>query len=446
MLKYEWIYSQLMTQIQAGTLPSGAKLPSIRQLSQQYSCSKSTILTSLKKLEEQHFIYALPKSGYYVVDHQVPFQPLVQDHIDFATSSPSWHAFPYQDFQHCINKAIDTYQADLFRYGTPKGLPSLIKEAKKLLTNYQVFTKEENIFITSGVQQSLSLLSIMPFPNGRSTILVEQPSYHLYMDYLKTYGIPAIGIKRTTDGIDLVELERIFSHHDIKFFYTMPRLHNPLGTSYSKQEKDMIRKLAYQYHVYIVEDDYLADFEQNSKIDPIVTDDTQQHVIYLKSFSKIMFPGLRIGLAVLPDIFIQTFQQYKNTTDIDSSMISQAALELYLKSGMFERYQKKVSESYAIRANILQQSVTTHLAKYRASKEICMHSHIILPRQVNTDKLIQHLKQRHILLDSIHRNYLEEFYHERILKLNVSNVEESKIDLGIKEISLSLNDPNNYFY
>lgn len=102
----------------------------------------------------------------------------------------------------------------------------------------------------------------------------------------------------------------------------MPRLHNPLGTSYSKQEKDMIRKLAYQYNVYIVEDDYLADFEQNSKIDPIHTDDIQQHVIYLKSFSKIMFPGLRIGLAVLPDIFIQTFQQYKNTTDIDSSMIS----------------------------------------------------------------------------------------------------------------------------
>ncbi len=208
----------------------------------------------------------------------------------------------------------------------------------------------------------------------------------------------------------------------------------------------MIRKLAYQYHVYIVEDDYLADFEQNSKIDPILTEDTQQHVIYLKSFSKIMFPGLRIGLAVLPDIFIQTFQQYKNTTDIDSSMISQAALELYLKSGMFERYQKKVSESYAIRANILQQSLATHLAEYKASREICMHSHIILPRQVNTDKLIQQLKQSHILLDSINRNYLDEFYHERILKLNVSNVEESKIEMGIKDISLSLNDPNNYFY
>ena len=64
----------------------------------------------------------------------------MKNYIDFATSSPSWHTFPYQDFQHCINKAIDTYQADLFRYGTPKGLPSLIEEAKiinKLSTVYK---------------------------------------------------------------------------------------------------------------------------------------------------------------------------------------------------------------------------------------------------------------------------------------------------------------------
>lgn len=446
MLKNEWIYSQLKTQIQeAGMLQAGAKLPSIRKLSQQFSCSKSTILTSLRKLENQHLIYAIPKSGYYVVDHQLSIQPQMNDYIDFATSSPSWHAFPYKDFQHCINKAIDTYQEDLFRYGTPKGLPSLITEAKKLLTNYQLFPKEENIFITSGVQQALSLLSIMPFPNGRSTILVEQPSYHLYMDYLKTYRLPAIGIKRTTCGIDLDELESIFSAHDIKFFYTMPRLHNPLGTSYNKKEKDAIRKLAYKYNVYIVEDDYLADFEQNLKIDPIFTDDTEDYVIYLKSFSKIMFPGLRIGLAVLPDILIQTFQQYKNTTDIDSSMISQAALELYLKSGMFERYQKKVSEAYASRAKILQQSITTHLAEYQASTDICMHSHLVLPRQVNIQQLIQHLMQRDIYLDTIKRNYLDAFDHERILKLNVSNVEKSKIDIGIQEIALALHNPSNYF-
>jgi len=265
------------------------------------------------------------------------------------------------------------------------------------------------------------------------------------MDYLKTYQIPVIGIKRTLKGIDLEELETLFKKYDIKFFYTMPRLHNPLGTSFSKKEKDDIRKLAYKYNVYIVEDDYLADFDQNTKNDPIFTDDTEGHVIYLKSFSKIMFPGLRIGLAILPNAFIDSFQKHKNTTDIDSSMISQAALELYLKSGMFERYQKKVSESYTIRANILQQSIKTYLPKYQASTESCMHSHIVLPREVNTNLLIQHLAQQDIYLDTIDRNYLNGFYRERILKLNVSNVADQKIEVGIKGVAHALSNPNNYF-
>ncbi|MBS4190530.1 PLP-dependent aminotransferase family protein [Bacillus sp. FJAT-49705] len=445
MLKYELIYSKLMNKIQTGTLQAGAKLPSIRNLSQAFSCNKSTVMTALKKLEDQHLIYALPKSGYYVVDHQLPYKPQVNNCIDFATSSPSWHAFPYKDFQHCINKAIDTYQADLFRYGTARGLPSLITEVKKLLETYQIFTNEDNIFITSGVQQSLFLLSVMPFPNNRTTILVEQPSYHLYMDYLKTYQLPVKGIKRTMEGIDLAELESIFKKYDIKFFYTMPRLQNPLGTSFSKKEKDDIRKLAYKYDVYIVEDDYLADFDQNTKTDPLFTDDTEEHVIYLKSFSKIMFPGLRIGLAILPNAFIDTFQQYKNTTDIDSAMISQAALELYLKSGMFERYKKKVSEIYTMRANTLQQSIKTYLSKYKATTEICMHSHIELPREVNVNRLIQHLAQQHIYLATADHNFLNGFYRERILKLNVSNVDNPKIETGIKEIAHALNQPNHYF-
>ena len=127
--------------------------------------------------------------------------------------------FPYKDFQHCINKSIDTYQEDLFRYGTPKGLPSLIAESQKLLESYQVFTPFDRIIITSGVQQALSLLSMMHFPNNRSTILVEQPSYHLYMDLLKAFKLPVKGIKRTAKGIDLNELEQIFHEGDIKFFY-----------------------------------------------------------------------------------------------------------------------------------------------------------------------------------------------------------------------------------
>ncbi|MFA9464735.1 MAG: aminotransferase class I/II-fold pyridoxal phosphate-dependent enzyme [Velocimicrobium sp.] len=120
-----------------------------------------------------------------------------------------------------------------------------------------------------------------------------------------------------------------------------PGYHNPLGTSYSQKEKKEILELAQKYNVFIVEDDYLADFEQNSKADPIYSYDDFTHVIYLKSYSKVIFPGLRIGIAVIPDKLIETFSQYKRILDIDSSMLSQAALEIYIKNGMFERHKEK---------------------------------------------------------------------------------------------------------
>ena len=124
-------------------------------------------------------------------------------------------------------------------------------------------------------------------------------------------NITTIGIERTWEGIDLEELERIFSSGNIKFFYTIPRFHNPLGTCYSNDQKKQILYLAQKYNVYIVEDDYLADMELDSKSDPIYAFDTTSKVIYIRSFSKTLMPGLRLGVAVLPQLLVTTFNEFK---------------------------------------------------------------------------------------------------------------------------------------
>ncbi|MDW7615377.1 PLP-dependent aminotransferase family protein [Peribacillus simplex] len=446
MLKYEALFNEFESLIQNGQLKAGFKLPSIRRLSEQHQCSKSTVLKALQELEKRHLIYAVPKSGYYVVQKEFDGKSEPTAEIDFVTSAPSWHQFPYHDFQHCINKAIDTYQQELFIYGTPKGLPSLIKVIQKQLEQYQVFAKEEQIFITSGVQQALSLLTFIPFPNERTHILVEQPSYHLFVEQLKAYKISVLGIQRTAAGIDFGELERIFSSQKIKFFYTMPRFHNPLGTSYSKKDREEILKLAVKYGVYIVEDDYLADFEENMKVDPIFSGDTHHMVIYLKSFSKIMFPGLRIGVAVLPKPLAVSFQLYKRTADIDSSMISQAALEIYIKSGMFERHRNKVRLSYLGRAKLLYDALEKHSAQgfYRPSS-ICMNAHIVLPHRLNSAHLIKNLQNQQVLVETIGQNYIDGFHQEKIVKINVSNTNIQKLDQGIALIFKELNNKQNYY-
>lgn len=241
MLKYEQLIQDMEGRIERGDFKDGHKLPPIRTLAEQYECSKSTVINAYDELERRHLIYSIPKSGYYVVkrdNRSEQQEPSAM--IDLTSAAPDPSVFPYVDFQHCINKAIDMYQNDLFQYGTPSGLPSLIRVLHKQLANYQVFAKPHQICITSGIQQALAILTSMPFPNQKKTVLIEQPSYHLYIQLLETYGVPVIGIKRTAQGIDFDELERLFRTGNIKLFYTMPRFHNPLGTSYSTREKKFL--------------------------------------------------------------------------------------------------------------------------------------------------------------------------------------------------------------
>lgn len=111
-------------------------------------------------------------------------------------------------------------------------------------------------------------------------------------------GIPVVGIPRKATGIHLEELEQTFKNGGIKFFYTMSRYHNPLGTTYTAQERKAIARLAGKYDVYIVEDDYMGDLGEEKEFDPIYAYSRTSHVVYVKSFSKIIFPGLRLGAVV----------------------------------------------------------------------------------------------------------------------------------------------------
>lgn len=438
MYKYLHVFNDLESMIQNGEIKEGKKLPSIRTLVTQYECNKATVIRALHELEKRHIIYSVPQSGYYVVKKS---GNTIENNeiIDFASSAPDPDVFPYLDFQHCINKAIDTYKNDLFVYGTPKGLPSLIPVIQKQLANYQVFTKEENIFITSGVQQALAILTSIPFPNENKTILIEQPTYHLYIEYLEINKIPVIGIKRTNEGIDLMELERIFRTGKIKFFYTIPRYHHPLGTSYSKDEKEKIVLLAKKYNVFIVEDDYLADLETDSKADPLYSLDNCNHVIYLKSYSKIIFPGLRVGVAVIPPSIANDFHTYKKILDIDSPMISQAALEIYIKSGMFERHKNKIKSSYHDRSKKLAETLErmhneNQLFTYTKQNTIGIHTCLELHKTSISEMLLQRLGEMQISIDTIDKNYVRGFPKERLLKLNVSNVKEDRIEEGIRKV------------
>lgn len=447
MKKYFSILSDMENKIREGQYVSGQKLPSVRIAAESYGCSVSTITRAYAELEKRHAVYSIPQSGFYVVEKPGDWRDNRDGKmIDFATVLPDLDVFPYLDFQHCLNKAIDIYKYDLFTYGDPKGLESLRHTLVSHLAGDQVFAKAEQIIVTSGAQQALEILAKMPFPNGNAAVLVEQPSYDVYLRYLEAEGIPVYGIARTAAGIDLRELEQKFRSGDIKFFYTMSRYHNPLGTSYSADERKAIARLAGKYDVYVVEDDYMADLGAERQFDPIYAYDRSSHVVYLKSFSKIIFPGLRLGAIVLPDRLLTTFHAYKSYPD--TSLLSQAALEVYIKNGMYERHKHKICSLYASRMRALNES----LERYNEAGLIevpsvswGIYSQFKLKPTVNMERLIKRLAQRNISVVAGKAFYLSDYLErEKFLRISISQTQPEQIDEGVKAIVEEVRQGNRW--
>lgn len=437
MKKYFDILSDMEQKIYDGWYRPGQKLPSIRNAAKSYNCSTGTVVRAYAELEKRHSIYSISQSGYYVVERPNQRGDNADSKvIDFSSPSPDSSVFPYLDFQHCLNKAIDTYKHQLFTYGDSKGLDKLCHTLVSHLANDQVFSKAERIVVTSGAQQALEILAKMPFPNEKSVILVEQPSYDMYLRFLEAEGLPVCGIARTARGIDLTILEEKFKSGNIKFFYTMPRFHNPLGTSLNVEERKAIADLASKYDVYVVEDDYMADLGEKRGFDPIYVYNQTSHVIYLKSFSKIIFPGLRLGATVLPEQLLETFRGFKRYAD--TSLLSQAALEIYINNGMYERHKRKISNQYTARIRTLNAA----LEKYNNADLIeasCANSGVYtqfrLSPTVNLERLLKRLSARNVIAVSGKQFYLSDYMEkEKFLRISVSRASPEGIEEGVKAI------------
>lgn len=438
-MKYAEIMNSIQRKVEEGLLKPGDKLPSIRLLAKEFACSKNTVIRAYQELEKKHLIYSVPKSGYYIVENYRPRANalIVNQKIDFLSAGPDRRVMPFRDFQHCINQAIETYKHEMFVYSEAQGLHSLRVQLARYLQNNQVFAAPERICVVSGSQQALNLFVSLPFPNGKNKICVEQPTHPSFIESLNVHRADSIGIEVTNQGIDLKRLEEIFKYEDIKFFYTVSRFHNPTGNSYTNAQRRKMVELAQTYDVYIIEDDYMGDLDLNLKQDPMFAYDPSGRVIYTKSFSKVMLPGLRLGLAVIPEAIREPFLQAKFAADLHSPVLTQAALEIYLKSGMFDAHIHKMRRIYSKKAALLQKAYREHLPSSAAfsGSHSGFYSTIELPKPLKAKQLIDQLKKENVYIDDASKMYLPEFAKDHVVRLSVSQVDEALIERGIQKIA-----------
>ena len=408
--KYQAVVSFLKKGIESGKFPTGSRLPSIRPLSQDFHCSKDTIQRALLELRHEQYLYAKPQSGYYVLEQG--------QHQDLEIEVTDEHASAYDDFRLCVNETLIGRENYLFNYyDNQEGLEELRQSVHQLLFNQALYCKPDQLVLTSGTQQALFILSQIDFPSKGAEILVEQPTYHRMNRLLVAQGLAYQTIERRIDGIDLEELEKQFKSGKIKFFYTIPRFHYPLGHSYSDQEKKAILDLANQHGVYIVEDDYLGDLDPR-KGQTFHYLDTEDRVIYIKSFSTSLFPALRITALILPNALKEAFVAYKNILDYDSNLIMQKALSLYIDSQLFEKNRLarlSLQENYQAQIKEVLEENSCPLPHYP------LHDGLLL--DLRHYPKIASLKHSSLKLDFFEKAYLDACPYQ-FAKVTLENLEE----------------------
>jgi DNA-binding transcriptional MocR family regulator len=434
--KYEEIIKEIETRIEDGRLMPGERLPSVRALSKELQCSINSIIKAYAELEKEHKVYVVPKSGYFLVGTSSMQQCQPSGLIDFSSAGPDRSKMPYRDYQHCMNQAIDLYKEKMFQYSEPLGLLSLRRQLSRQLQDLQVFAEPERIAVVTGSQQALDLLVSLPFPNGKREICVEQPTHFSFIDSITSRGLPFTGIEMTDQGINLDHLEELFSTRSIKCFYTVSRFQNPTGYCYSNEEKKRLVELAQIYDVYIIEDDYMGDLDTRRKADPMFAYDPSGRVIYTKSFSKVLLPGLRLGTAVLPEAMIEDFTKAKFAADVHTPVLTQGALEIYLESGMYHTHIQKLRQQYKRKGMILKQACLDYLPKGTtfSGAESGFYSTIKLPGRMKAQLLADHLKKKNVLVQDATNMYLPPYKKENLIRISVSQVEDQHIGEGVRKI------------
>ncbi|MEG1003918.1 MAG: PLP-dependent aminotransferase family protein [Clostridium sp.] len=375
--KYIQIANKIKQLIDNGKIKDGEKLPTIRELSALLDVNKITIVNCYKKLQNEGFAYQKVGSGTFAKKKELHnafrnaySQSLKMlknnyelEYVDFTGEITDEVLFPIKEFKKIINKVLDRDGEEILLSQNTLGYDPLRETINNVFWNGNINT--DDILIVSGAQQGIDIAS-KALLNINDNIIVEKPTYGGALSVFKWRRANIFEVPIENDGIDIERFIKIVKKNKIRLFYAMSYFQNPTGASYSLEKKKRILELAKEYDFYIIEDDYLSEliYEESFEYIPFKHLDTEDRVIYIKSFSKIFIPGIRLGYIVTPKVFREHFLRTKFNTDITTSTLMQRALEYYIANENFRGNIHNLSVEYKKRYNLMGDLIKEELSDY----------------------------------------------------------------------------------
>ncbi len=375
---YQSVYHQLRYQILSGEWPIGSPLPPERKLAAKLGVSRNTVVRAYGELEAEGLIAGRVGSGRFVQplppvsslspinweerlnrEQLAPYPSYMAELlslavpqnalINFAHGDGGKHTLPSSGFSRYLRKQAEL--SDSYHFLPIGGHPQLREWIVSWMDMPQISSPEQ-VVITSGSQEALQIATTLLAKPG-DTVAVETPTYFGALQLFQSLGMRIIPIPMDRDGMRIEVLEGVLARYRPRFVYTVPTFHNPTGYTLSLERRQRLLALSEAYGFPIIEDDAYRHLHLTGQPPaPLKALDTNGNVIYISTFSKMLFPGLRIGWVAASRPFLRQFTRMKELT-ITTNTFGQLALLAYLQDGALTPHLERVRSVYRDQAAVM---------------------------------------------------------------------------------------------
>lgn len=388
------LHNELRGAILDGRLKPGLRLPSTRILADSWGVSRNTVMGAYDLLLSEGYLFARHGAGTYVAEVlpvRIERAPLAEEPgkapdrrlSEFWRSAPAYlmkpwtstapsrmlfrlgvpdtASFPYHIWRRLLARSLRSLAKVPAAYVEAAGRP-LLREA---IANHVSFARavacnSDDVVVTAGTQQAFDLLAKILVTPGRTTVALEDPGYGPLRGAFLAFGARIEPVPVDSDGLIV---DRIPA--DARVICVTPSHQFPLGVAMSMRRRAELLEFARANDAVVIEDDYDGEFRfGTTPRDALQTLDRSGSVFYVGTFSKSLFPGIRLGFVVAPPWAKRALTAAKQVTDWHQPVLEQDALAAFISEGHMARHVRKMRKVYAERRELMMSGLQSHFSSW----------------------------------------------------------------------------------
>lgn len=459
------IAARIQELIAGGSLRPGERLPSCRQLAEQLGLHRSTVAAAYQDLWAQGWLDARPGAQHRVrarggaapraagaagfpwaerVAHQgvpAPRRGAGPDFISFADFSMDPRLMPVEAFERSLRAVLRRRGPEALGYGDPRGQAGLRTLLAERMGQHGVQAGPGEVLVTFGAQQALEL-ALRGLARPGDAVLVESPTYSQFLRLLGLLGLRALAIPEGPGGIDFEALEALAARERPALCYVMPSFQNPTGRCLGPEARERLLASCGRLGVPILEDGFTEEMKYFGRpMLPMKALDRTGLVIYVGTFSKVLFPGLRLGWLTAPAACVEGLAALRAAGELGPPPLLQEALEDFLRKGHFDQHLARLHRRFRRRMETAHAALRRELDPAWTAWEAPDGGYLAWVRLEGIDPSLD--LEAALAREGVGVRDGRAFHPgpppaSRALRLSISNLDEAEIALGVKRLAAGL--------